>query len=101
MLCSKYLVRRDGRTAYERLCGRKCHTPVVACGEKVHDKELKASGDERNKFESERAEGVWMGHTRESNEAVIGAMDGFTWSKRMPSRASPRVSGGTARALRP
>ena len=35
MMCSRYLVGKDGRTAYERRRGRKCRIPVVAFGEKV------------------------------------------------------------------
>ena len=35
MMCSRYLVGKDGSTAYERRRGRKCRSPVVAFGKKV------------------------------------------------------------------
>ncbi len=67
---------RDGRTVYERRRGRKRRIPVVAFGEKVWHKELRAGKERKNKFESEWEEGVWMGHCRESNEAIMGTKAG-------------------------
>lgn len=76
MVCSRYLVGKDGLTAYERRRGRKCKTPVVAFGEKVWYKELRANKERRDKFESEWREGIWLGHSRGSNEAIIGTQEG-------------------------
>mgnify|MGYP003317529204 CR=1 FL=1 len=48
MMCSRYLVGKDGLTAYERRRGRKCILPVVLFGEKVWYKEcLGGKGEER------------------------------------------------------
>ena len=77
MLCSRYLVGKDGLTAYERRRGRKCRVPVVAFGEKVWYKELRTGKARKNKFDSEWQEGIWVGHHRESNEAIIGTTGGF------------------------
>jgi hypothetical protein len=76
MMVSRYLVGRDGMTAYERRRGRKCKLPVVSFGEKVWYKELRTGKERKNKFESEWQEGLWLGHSRESNEMIIGTKDG-------------------------
>ena len=76
MMCSRYLVGKDGLSAYERRRGRKCRIPVVAFGEKVWYKELRAGKERKNKFESEWQEGLWLGHSRESNETIVGTKEG-------------------------
>ena len=76
MLCSKYLAGKDGLTAYERRRGKRCSIPVVTFGEKVWYKELRTNKDRKGKFESEWREGIWLGHARQSNEAVIGTREG-------------------------
>ena len=68
MLLSRYQVGRDGKTGYERRRGRSCGIPTVCFGEKVWYKEGK-SKEVRAKFESEWKQGLWLGHTRASNEA--------------------------------
>jgi len=87
MLCSRYLVGKDGRTAYERRRGRKCRVPALPFGEKVWYKELRASSERKNKFDSEWKEGLWLGHARKSNEVVIGTYDGVVraWAIRRRS----------------
>ena len=77
MLCSRYLVGKDGRTAYERRRGRRCKIPVVAFGEKVWYKKLRETKERKDKFQSEWEEGLWLGHARNSNEAVIGTREGM------------------------
>ena len=76
MLCSRYLVGKDGRTAFERRRGRRCNIPTVAYGEKVWFKQIKDSKDTDNKFESDWQEGIWLGHQRSSNETLVGTRDG-------------------------
>ena len=76
MLCSRYLVGKDGRTPYERRRGRKCKMPVICFGEKVWYKELRETKERKDKFESEWAEGIWLGHSRASNEMLIGTREG-------------------------
>ena len=76
MMCSRFLVGKDGRTAYERRRGRRCKIPVVAFGETVWYKRIRESKERRNKFDSEWEEGLWLGHARNSNEAVIGTSEG-------------------------
>ena len=86
MLLSRYQVGRDGKTGYERRRGRACGIPTACFGEKVWYKEGK-SKEVRAKFESEWKQGLWLGHTRASNEAWIGTKDGVVRTyniKRLP-----------------
>ena len=76
MVCSRYLVGKDGLTAYARRTGKKCQIPVVTFGEKVWYKELRSGKERRSKFDSEWREGAWLGHSRNSNEAIVGTRDG-------------------------
>ena len=76
MLVSRYLVGKDGRTAYERRKGRTCRLPVLAFGETIWYKELRDKKSGAEKFSSDWREGVWLGHARASNEAVVGTPDG-------------------------
>ena len=76
MCCSRYVVGKDGRTAWERRRGgRKCSIPVASFGESVWFKEL---GDmpRRGKMTSDVKAGIWLGHHREANEAIVGTDDG-------------------------
>ena len=76
MVSSRYLVGKDGMTAYERRRGRRCRVPVLPFGEKLWYKELRDGKERKNKLSSEWAEGIWLGHSRGSNEAIIGTRDG-------------------------
>ena len=53
MVTSRYLVGKDGRTAYERRRGRPCRLEVVPCGEKVWYKEAREGKDRKEKFNTE------------------------------------------------
>ena len=53
MLVSRYLVGKDGRTAYERRRGRKCKIPVAKFEESVLYKRIRESEERKDKFESE------------------------------------------------
>ena len=74
---SKYQVGDDGRTAYERLKGKKCQQETVEFGEKVHYRyNLKArSKDEQ--LEVKWREGFFLGKWWRTGEAVIGTKDGI------------------------
>ena len=72
MLCSRFLVGKDGRTAYERRRGRKCKVPVARFAEKVWYKQIRETKDRKDKFQSEWEKGIWLGHSRASNEVLIG-----------------------------
>ena len=88
MMTSRYLVGKDGRTAYERRRGRKCKVPVVMFGEKVWYKEVREGTERKDKFNTEWKEGVWLGHARNTNEAIIGtdlgALRAYAVKRRAP-----------------
>ena len=75
MVISRYKVGPDGKTAYERRRGRRCMVPLAAIGEKVWFRKLEKNKN-RNKFDIKWDEGIWLGHTRNSNEAFIGTPEG-------------------------
>ena len=76
MTVSRFLVGKDGLTACERRRGRKCRIPVVAFGEKMWYTVIMPGKERANKLEGEWREGHWLGHSRRSNEAIIGTHEG-------------------------
>ena len=55
----------------------KCGIEAIPYGETVWYKELRESKGRKNQLESEHKEGVWLGHSRSSNEAIIGTPEGI------------------------
>ena len=76
MVITRFKVGKDGKTAWERMKGKRCDLEVVPFGEKVWYKKLKESGAKDNKMESRWEEGIWMGHMGRTTEAVIGTTEG-------------------------
>ena len=90
MLPSRFLVGKDGKTAFERRRGRACNIPTERFGEKVWYKELHGK-KEKHKMESDWKEGLWLGHSRNSNEILIGTREGVVraWAiRKSPTRTS-------------
>ena len=76
MLPSRFLVGTEGKTAYERRRGRRCNIPTERFGEKVWYKELHGKADNKHKMETDWREGLWLGHSRNSNEILVGTREG-------------------------
>ena len=76
MLHSRFKIGEDGKTAYERQKGRKCNEEVIPFGETVMYKRLKGSGEKKKVMENNWLEGLWLGHSRTSNEVLIGTKEG-------------------------
>ena len=76
MVYSRFAIGRDGLTAYERRRGRRCTIPTVCFGERIWYKELRQFHDRRDKLDSEWFEGIWLGHSRGSNEHIVGTDSG-------------------------
>ena len=76
MLPSRFLVGKDGKTAYARRRGRPCTIPPERFGGKVWYKEFHGKGDKQSKMETDWQEGLWLGHARSSNEVLIGTRTG-------------------------
>ena len=101
MCLSRFQVGQDGRTAYERRRGRKCQLPVVPFGEKVWYHQAREGKERKDKFVSEVKEGIWLGHTRSSNEAVVGTKDGVVRAHTIKRReADERWDGKMVREIR-
>ena len=87
MAYSRYKLGADGKTPYERQKGRMCVLEVVQFGEFVRYKQLGETSQERKSLECSWFEGVWLGHSRGSSEALVGTKDGVVraWTiRRMP-----------------
>ena len=87
MLYSRFKLGQDGKTSYERQKGRKCKQEVIPFAEKVLYKKLKDTGARKQVLESQWEEGLWLGHSRTSNEVLIGTCAGIVraWAiKRKP-----------------
>ena len=74
MLVSRYAVGKDGYTPYERRRGRRCRPPMVKFGEEVWYKDL--GKDHLSKMDSRWSKGIWLGHTRNSAEHILGTTRG-------------------------
>ena len=72
---SKYQVGEDGKTAYERLKGKKFSRPLVEFGEKVHYKK-NTKGHKDNKLDIKWGEGYFLGFYWKTSEALIGTPEG-------------------------
>ena len=72
---SKYQIGEDGKTAYERLKGKKFSRAVVEFGEKVHYKK-NLKGHKDNKLDSKWGEGFFLGFYWKTSEALIGTHEG-------------------------
>ncbi len=89
MNVSRFLVGKDGRTAYERRRGRRCKIPLAMFGEKVWYKQLMEGKAKVDKFESEWQEGIWLGHSRKSNETLVGTDAGQSLRHQEAGRGKP------------
>ena len=75
-LQTRYAKGTDGKTAWERLHGRRYESALLPFGAaveaKVQDTEL-----ERSKFDMRLVSGVWLGRTIESDEHIVGNENGI------------------------
>ena len=86
MNVSRFQVGTDGMAAYERRWGRRCRIPTVSFGEKVWYKK-RDKPKEQQKSDTKWEKAIWLGHARDSNEAVVGTHEGAYRAyaiKRMP-----------------
>ena len=87
MMVSRFLVGHDGRTGHERRRGRRCNMEVYPFGEKVWYRKIRVNENIKLGIDVDMAEGIWLGHARESNEMIIGTPEGCVRAydvKRMP-----------------
>lgn len=88
VLWNRYAVSADGKTAYERLRGKKSRMLGLEFGEKAHWRRAVATGQRNNKLDSICTEGVYLGHKTLSSESIVGNKDGVLKTRtvrRMPA----------------
>ena len=73
---NRYLVYKDGHTAYNNITGKSSKRPVANFGEKVLYLPLKTERMKMDKSEAKMREGVWLGIRNRSDEAIIGTSGG-------------------------
>ena len=66
----------DGKTAYERLRGKKSKVLGLEFGEKVLWRRAISSTQRANKLDTVWMEGVCLGHKTISGETIVGAREG-------------------------
>ena len=75
MALSRFQVGNDGQTLYERRKNRRCKLEVVPFGEKVWYRQIREGKERKDKFEREQKEVLCLGHSRTSNEVLIGTKE--------------------------
>jgi len=83
---SRHAVGEDGKTARQRLRGRKFNTELVQFGECVWYLKLKSKG--HHKWEERWEDGVWLGVSDESGEAIIGTDVGVVKARTVRRKGS-------------
>ena len=73
-LITRYLVKLDGRTPYERLRGREYRGEIAEGFETVH---YKVASTQKGKLDPQSAIGVWLGKSLMSDEHLIGTDQGI------------------------
>lgn len=71
---TRFLVKADGKTPYERLKGREYKGEVVEPFETVH---YKLAQDAKGKLDAQSAIGIWVGKSLQSDEHYVGTADGI------------------------
>ena len=75
VLWNRYAVSSDGKTAYERMRGKKSRVLGVEFGEKIHWRRAIPASNRSNKLGTVWADGVYLGHKTLSGESIIGTPD--------------------------
>ena len=88
-LITRFLVKDDGRTPYERLRGRDYKGEIVDYAEVVH---YKLEAERVGKLDPQASVGVWLGKSLSSDEHLIGTSQGIRRCRsiwRRPENKSP------------
>ena len=78
-LLTRYLIKTDGKTAYERLRGREYKGEIAECFEVVT---YKLAETQRGKLDAQSSIGIWVGKSIHSDEHYVSTNDGI---RRCPS----------------
>ena len=75
---SRFVTRDDGRSAWARLRGKECDSPLAQVGETVDFKIVRC---EMAKLEPRWATGTFLGRTDESDEVIVGTAVGVEFAR--------------------
>ena len=75
---SRYVKRDDGRSAWARLRGKECDSPLAQVGETV---DFKIVRGEMAKLEPRWATGTFLGRTDESDEVIVVTAVGVEFAR--------------------
>ena len=87
MAVSRYAPGKDRNTPYERQLGRTCDIEIVPFGETVLYRIPEVARDRHQALEERWERGVWLGHARSTNAALIATVEGVikAWGiRRLP-----------------
>ena len=87
MAVSRFLPGRDKRTPYERQTGRGCDIEVIPFGETILYRLPEVARDRHQALEPRWSKGVWLGHARSTNAALVATNEGVikVWGfRRLP-----------------
>ena len=76
VLLNRGQVGADGRTAYERLKGKKASSPGMQFGERVLAKSNVASYKRKDKMDTDWYEGIFLGQRAVSGEYLVSSPSG-------------------------
>ena len=76
IVLNRYMIYKDGHTAFRNITGKSSKRPVANFGEKVLYMPLKTERLKMDKVEPKMKEGLWLGIRHRSDEAIIGTTGG-------------------------
>jgi hypothetical protein len=85
---NRYQVGSDGRTAHERLRGRRFRRDVAEFGESVLY--IRAESVGKDKYNSRWEEGVFLGVREESGEIIVGTKEGVIKARAFRKKGSEK-----------
>ena len=96
-LITRYLVKSDGRTPYDRLKGREFKGEIVDTFESV---QFKIDKNHRGKLDFQTSIAIWLGKSLTSDEQLIGTNVGIRQCRSVWRRAGHgAVEGGCRYAM--
>ena len=85
-LLTRFVVKPNGKTAYQTIKGHTSHKAISAFGESVLYKPNKSSSHTRAKMGDRFLEGVWLGLCLRSDENIIGTPEGVVKARTVRRR---------------
>ena len=96
MAVSRFLPGRDRKPPYERQTGRRCNIEVIPFRETILYRLPEIARDKHQALEPRWAKGVWLGHARSTNAALVATSEGVikVWGfRRLPGDRVKAIKG--------